>query len=161
MTKKEISHGNKLMVTLLKKMFPGYTIKPEYHIGERLRLDAYMKILKVGWEYNGEQHYEPVCFGGISFEEAQQNLRKQQERDQRKRELCKEQGITLIIIKYTEELTKDLCYKKLKEALCSTKVNKTKRPAKRKGTLKVKLRKIPSRKFSGEVANEKCFWDNS
>lgn len=149
MTKKEISRGNKLMVTLLREMFPGYTIKPEYHIGERLRLDAYMRILKVGWEYNGEQHYEPVCFGGISFEEAQQNLRKQQERDQRKKELCEEQGITLIIIKYTEDLTKDLCYKKLKKAFCSVKV-KIRKPTKKPNWPK---RKIPGRKFSGKISN--------
>ena len=152
MTKKVISHGNKLMLSLLREMFPGYSIKPEYHIGEKLRLDAFLITLKVGWEYNWEQHYEPVCFGGISFEEAQQNLRKQQERDQRKKELCEEQNITLITIKYTEELTKDLCYKRLKEVLNSTTTNKIKKIIKKSNW--PKGRKIPSRKFSGEISDE-------
>lgn len=49
-------------------------------------------------EYQGIQHYEPKSkFGGF------EGLRKQQFNDMRKREYCKEHGINLIEIPYTDE----------------------------------------------------------
>jgi hypothetical protein len=49
-------------------------------------------------EYQGIQHYEPKSkFGGI------QGLRKQQANDMKKREYCRDHGITLIAIPYWDE----------------------------------------------------------
>lgn len=49
-------------------------------------------------EYQGVQHYEPKSkFGGI------QGLRKQQVNDMKKREYCRDHGITLIAIPYWDE----------------------------------------------------------
>lgn len=49
-------------------------------------------------EYQGIQHYEPKSkFGGIS------GLRKQQYNDMKKREYCKKNRITLLLIPYWDE----------------------------------------------------------
>ena len=49
-------------------------------------------------EYNGEQHYRPVCFGGISLEEAQKKYEKQSRRDNNLTTYCCENNIKLIYI---------------------------------------------------------------
>lgn len=47
-------------------------------------------------EYQGEQHFRPKTFGGISKERANTNLVGQQRRDQLKREYASENGYTLV-----------------------------------------------------------------
>lgn len=49
-------------------------------------------------EYNGKQHYEPVCFGGISMEEAETNFNKQKIRDDNLKNWCNKNNIILICI---------------------------------------------------------------
>ncbi|CAE7221080.1 pks5 [Symbiodinium pilosum] len=64
---------------------------------EGLQLDGYCAKLSLAFEYQGEQHYDSDSyfhFGDISSFEAQQ------ERDTRKRELCKAAGVRLVIIPY-------------------------------------------------------------
>ena len=64
---------------------------------EGLQLDGYCPQLSLAFEYQGEQHYDPdnyFHFGDISSFEAQQ------ERDIRKRELCKAAGVRLVLIPY-------------------------------------------------------------
>jgi hypothetical protein len=51
-------------------------------------------------ERNGEQHYEPIRFGGISQERAEQNFIKQKERDEWIRVYCQENKINLLEIPY-------------------------------------------------------------
>lgn len=51
-------------------------------------------------EYQGEQHFQPVCFGGIPVEQAQNNYRENQYRDKIKKKYCEEHNITLIEIPY-------------------------------------------------------------
>ena len=53
-------------------------------------------------EVDGEQHFRPVCFGGITKERAELNFKKSQERDRIKDEYCKENGIKLLRIPYLE-----------------------------------------------------------
>jgi len=56
-------------------------------------LDIYLPVRKVGIEYQGKQHYEPVeYFGGAA---AHEELKK---RDERKRKLCEEHGCKLIYV---------------------------------------------------------------
>jgi very-short-patch-repair endonuclease len=107
------SHGNKKLIKLLKELFPGYRIKAEYHIGERLKLDAYIKELNVGIEFDGIQHFERVEI----FHETEDDFKRSKVRDKRKEELCEEQGITLVRIKYDEKLDEDLLLKKILESL--------------------------------------------
>jgi len=56
------------------------------------------KILII--ERNGEQHYEPVCFGGISIERANKNFEKQVIRDNLLRQYCLQNNIHLVEIPY-------------------------------------------------------------
>jgi len=52
-------------------------------------------------EFDGEQHYHPVNFGGISMERAEINLKTTQYNDLIKTNYCKENRIPLLRIKYS------------------------------------------------------------
>lgn len=56
----------------------------------------------IAYEYQGEQHYYLVNFGGCDDETAKENFRVSQIRDNIKREYCKEHRIPLIEIPYWE-----------------------------------------------------------
>lgn len=68
-------------------------VRPEWLGG--LELDGYNEDLKIGFEYNGIQHYQYIPHfhrNGI------EDLYKQQKNDHKKYEICKKQGIHLIVI---------------------------------------------------------------
>lgn len=44
--------------------------------GKRYYLDFYLPKYNLALEYNGKQHYEPRCFGGISQGAAEVNFEK-------------------------------------------------------------------------------------
>lgn len=84
------------------------TIRP--HWLNKLELDGYNETLKLAFEYQGIQHYKysPDFFhkNGIG------DFYKQQERDKLKRQLCKDNKITLIEIPYQYNYTEpDNLYK--------------------------------------------------
>lgn len=62
-----------------------------------LELDIYVPNLKLAFEYNGIQHYEPKeCWGGVeSFKEIVR-------RDKLKKDICEKIGISLIVVKYLD-----------------------------------------------------------
>lgn len=65
-------------------------------------LDVFIPSLSVGIEYQGLQHYEPVAiFGG------EDKFIETLERDERKRRLCKENGVKLIYWKYDEPINSE------------------------------------------------------
>jgi very-short-patch-repair endonuclease len=71
-------------------------VRPQFLNG--LELDGFNEKLKLAFEYDGEQHYKFVPYyhkNGIS------DFIKQQERDERKIKLCKDNNISLIKIPYT------------------------------------------------------------
>lgn len=75
-------------------------------------LDIYIPSLKIGLEYQGEQHYRPISlFGGEEQFEHRKIL------DETKKSLCKENGVRLIEWKYDENISVVLLGKKIKEAL--------------------------------------------
>lgn len=79
-----------------------------------LELDIYVPGHRLAFEYQGEQHFHPVeVWGGKGA------LKATQLRDEKKRELCAEAGITLVEIDYTEALTEDHVRKRMSEALHS------------------------------------------
>ena len=101
-----------ILYYIVQSLYPDMTVlrhhRPDYLQG--LELDIFIKELKVGIEYQGIQHYEPVeHWGG---EEALLNLK---ERDRKKKELCKFLGIHLIYFKYDEGLNDDLVLTKLND----------------------------------------------
>jgi Zn ribbon nucleic-acid-binding protein/very-short-patch-repair endonuclease len=67
-----------------------------------LRFDFYLPDKNLLIEYDGKQHFEPATFGGCSKETAEENFKNQQIRDKIKNEYCKENGIKLLRIKYTD-----------------------------------------------------------
>jgi predicted Zn-ribbon and HTH transcriptional regulator len=69
--------------------------------GKRMIVDFWLPKHKIVFEYNGEQHYKPVRFGGMSQELAEQALIKQKKRDKALQNYCYRQDIKLIVIKYT------------------------------------------------------------
>ena len=100
---KGISKKQELIYNVLSEMYPFYRIEEEFHIGERLRLDIFVPDLGLAVEYHGRQHYEFVPHFHITenaFEEAKR-------RDKRKREICEELGIVLIVFTYKEKLTEE------------------------------------------------------
>lgn len=73
-------------------------IRPDWL--EKLELDIYLPEKNIAFEYQGQQHYYPIkAWGG------EKALKKLQQRDERKRQLCLQLGITLIEIDFTEPLT--------------------------------------------------------
>jgi very-short-patch-repair endonuclease len=70
-------------------------------------VDFSVRSLKLAFEYDGEQHYRPVRFGGakMTMKQARDNLVLTQKRDRLKERLCKKNGYTLIRVKYDEDLT--------------------------------------------------------
>lgn len=64
-------------------------------IFKRQHIDIFIPRYNIGIEYQGEQHFEAIDFFG-----GEKALIKTQERDQRKRELCKEHGIKLFYFSY-------------------------------------------------------------
>lgn len=63
--------------------------------GAKFEIDIYVPSIKVGFEYQGQQHYRPVdYFGG------EKQFIKQKQRDEEKRKICKELGIVLYTVPY-------------------------------------------------------------
>ena len=72
------------------------------------RLDIFIPELRLAVEYHGEQHFKPVAlFGG------EEGLLKTRQRDQRKRKLCRQNGVHLVVFKYDEDLTEQHVARKL------------------------------------------------
>lgn len=68
-----------------------------------LPFDIYLLDQNILIEYDGEQHYMPVNFGGISDDEAKENLKKTQYHDAIKNEYCHKNNIPLIRVPYWEK----------------------------------------------------------
>ncbi len=65
---------------------------------QKLELDGYCEKLQCAFEYSGKQHYEYIKF--FHKEKDLNNFEKQQERDVRKADICKEKGVKLIVVPY-------------------------------------------------------------
>lgn len=88
--------------------------------GSPLQLDRYYPDLKVAFEYNGRQHYEYNSYMHRNVE-AFEYLQKC---DIKKRRECRRQGIKLITIKYTKEITPEYLIGRLEEAGIHIKVRR-------------------------------------
>lgn len=76
---------------------------------EGLELDIWVPHIKVGIEYQGEQHYHAIKHWG-----GEEGLKKRISNDKKKKKLCKAQNYTLIEVKYSENITEQLIINKLK-----------------------------------------------
>ena len=87
---------------LTGKKFP--RLRPEWMstVGSgRLELDGCCSELRIAFEYHGKQHFENVPF----FHKGKNTLKSQKRRDELKKKLCKNNGITLLEFTYLDDLT--------------------------------------------------------
>lgn len=68
------------------------------------RLDVYLPELEIGIEYQGEQHYRPVDFGGKGKRFSKKQFKENQERDERKKQKCVENNCVLLEMRYNDKL---------------------------------------------------------
>lgn len=113
---RKLSRGQASLLHLMQKLLPNEEVIVEHPIGERLRLDVYCPRLKIAAEYHGRQHFEYVehFHGNLA------GFRESQERDDRKVELCLEQGIALISFRYNDDLSEDTVFDRLMLSLAAT-----------------------------------------
>lgn len=76
-----------------------------------LPFDFYLPNKNIIIEYDGQHHFKPVTFNGISNEEALKNHKTIKYHDELKNEYCKNNGINLIRIPYWEFKNIDLILK--------------------------------------------------
>lgn len=106
--------GEKRLYKLLRQVFPNHNITRQDNLDflGRQRVDFAIRDLKLAFEYDGEQHFRPVQYGGISLKKAKREFSLTQQRDKKKKELCKQNLFKLIRIRYDEELTKNILQNK-------------------------------------------------
>ena len=104
------------VLKLIKETFPDYIIandKP-IKVGNRtLYIDIFIKNLKLAIECDGDQHDSFNKF----FHGDAAGFVKSKENDMLKTEYCKYNNITLIRIKYKEQLDKQTLLKKIAKAI--------------------------------------------
>ena len=81
----------------------------------QLSYDFYIPSLNMLLEYNGEQHYMPVRFDGMTEEKAKDKFIQQIEKDKQKEEYAKSHNYNFVIIKYDVESIEDELVKIIKE----------------------------------------------
>lgn len=81
------------------KCRPDFMLNPVTGSQYNLELDCYNESLRLAVEYQGEQHYKFIPF----FHKSKEAFYNQKYRDELKRLRCRELGITLIEVPYTEK----------------------------------------------------------
>lgn len=126
----KLSRGHAGLYRIMQKLIPGESVILEHPMPERLRLDIFCPRFNIGAEYHGRQHFYYV----EHFHGNMQGFRDSQERDARKEELCKEMGISLIVFRYNDELTEDVVFQRMMEAIeNSTRVESKEKTSNYKG----------------------------
>jgi hypothetical protein len=125
---RKMSRGAAALTGLFKQLMPGQKIMNEYHVGERLLLDVFCPHYNIGAEYHGSQHFSYTSF----FHENKDDFIKAQIRDERKIELCKQQGITLVVFRYNDTLNEDIVSARILDAIRDSNLEPTKNMAKKK-----------------------------
>jgi hypothetical protein len=99
-----------ILYQLIESSYPEYNLnrhyRPEFLDG--LELDVYIRGPKIGIEYQGIQHYEPVEHWG-----GEEALKERQERDERKRQLCENSDVELVYFDHDEELSEEVVAAKI------------------------------------------------
>jgi len=108
---------------ILLKHFKNWNIKYNKKIWDRYKKYNHRRYcdfwiekqnIKIMVEYDGEQHFKPVQFGGMNIEKAQKIFKNTQIKDKLDKEFCKENNIILHRIKYDEDKEKSIKELKIK-----------------------------------------------
>lgn len=111
------SYGEKLCKVIFEQLFHRelITVRPRWLIGEKgkpLEIDGYNDDLKLGFEYQGKQHYNGLYKG------RQTDVHKVEQHDTNKFFLAQMHGVTLICIHYfPERCGKDRALQLVKDEL--------------------------------------------
>jgi hypothetical protein len=111
------SAGEQRVRLFLERYFklPFNKVRPDFLentvTGHNLELDCYNDDLKLAVEYNGRQHYEFTP----RFQANKEAFYNQRYRDELKKIWCREHGITLLTVPYTEKDIEYFLAKKLAE----------------------------------------------
>jgi len=113
--KKKISNIEKASGIILRRIYPNHKIIPQYPIGG-FYIDYYIDELRLAWEIDGIQHFEPNnFFHGSSTYERMNNYHHQINNDEDKSNLAKKAYITFIRIKYNDPITIEFFRSKINE----------------------------------------------
>lgn len=101
----------------ISSLFPNETIiKKDRTVLGGLELDIYLPNLNLAFEYMGRQHFEMNYIKkNTIYIQTKEQFEAQKFRDNKKIELCKEKGITLIHFNYDEPLSEQNVIKKLND----------------------------------------------
>jgi predicted transcriptional regulator len=110
---RKMSRGASTLTAVLQKILPNERIINEYHVGEQLMVDIYCPTYKLGIEYHGRQHFDYVAY----FHQSYEDFARAQRRDERKLQLCKEKGISMVVFRYDDDLSEDAVYQRILNAL--------------------------------------------
>lgn len=99
-----------MLFQLIKEIFSEHEVIFHYRGSELhgLEIDIFIPSLKLGFEYQGKQHYEAIAhWGGTD------GLVKRMENDKRKKAYCEAAGYSLIEFHYQEPINKESIIKKV------------------------------------------------
>lgn len=117
-SKCKASKKQKKLFNIVKNLYPNLEVKFNYKGFDWLRtcpkgtmeLDIYVPDLKLAIEYDGEQHFMPVKFGNMSYEEAKKAFLNQKKRDKIKNNLVERHTDDVkyfLRFRYDDNLSKD------------------------------------------------------
>ncbi len=105
------------LFNLIKELFPN--LNPIFHYRGKemqgLELDIFIEELKLGIEYQGEQHFEAIEHWG-----GKDGLIKRKQNDKRKIQLCKENEYHFVEFSYKDNINRDLVLEKIRKTLHNT-----------------------------------------
>ena len=110
-----MSKGAQELLEIVQLIYPYQRVELEHNVAKRgaLFIDIYLPRLQLGFEYDGQQHFEY----NEHFHGSRESFIQARRRDKNKDEECEEQGIALIRVAYNEEMSRDLVLSKIEEAI--------------------------------------------
>lgn len=113
--RKKMSRGQTALTAIMQKLLPGEKIVNEFHIGDKLKLDVYCEKYKIAAEYHGRQHF----YYTSRFYESKYDFEQAIERDIKKAQWCKDNGVALIVFRYNDSLTEQSVFDRMVDAIRS------------------------------------------